>query len=391
MISPAIESFNESISTLKFASRAKNIKCTPTINGEIEVDPKVLLKKYEEELRNLRATNEEKIVEQFDNSESIGIRESNKENEQVQKQLEKYKQLLLKQRDIMIALTSRLNNRDETILQLRSELETFYTKSNKPSSQINSDANSLDNFNDRINIAKGNSCTYSADKEDRKLKGNPTENYGNFNHFMASISQDENDSQNSVIKTQNSLEKIVKNVSYAENLSSDLCTGLDDIINSLTKQNDSINLHKIAQSILELQSLSHSLKGLIATTSQDTKMTLLQSKNSNVLQNHNNNLINICTFENEQNTNSYKKGIQQTYETSENFINSNQKEAYFMNKSVIQEESNSYNKIYKDNLTLKRAKSEFDKENIFIQPDSLEKVNSQFVNSYFLKDKAKIR
>lgn len=103
MISPAIESFNESISTLKFASRAKNIKCTPTVNGEIEVDPKVLLKKYEEELRNLRANNEEKIIEEFDAVEPMGIRETNKENEQIQKQLEKYKQLLLKQRDIMIA------------------------------------------------------------------------------------------------------------------------------------------------------------------------------------------------------------------------------------------------------------------------------------------------
>ena len=33
-------------------------------------------------------------------------------------QVDRYKQLLLKQRDIMIALTSRLNERDETILSL---------------------------------------------------------------------------------------------------------------------------------------------------------------------------------------------------------------------------------------------------------------------------------
>jgi hypothetical protein len=31
-------------------------------------------------------------------------------------QVDRYKQLLLKQRDIMIALTSRLNERDETII-----------------------------------------------------------------------------------------------------------------------------------------------------------------------------------------------------------------------------------------------------------------------------------
>lgn len=33
-------------------------------------------------------------------------------------QVDQYKQLLLKQRDIMIALTTRLNERDETIIQL---------------------------------------------------------------------------------------------------------------------------------------------------------------------------------------------------------------------------------------------------------------------------------
>lgn len=32
MISPAIEAFNESLSTLKFANRAKNIRNTPMVN-----------------------------------------------------------------------------------------------------------------------------------------------------------------------------------------------------------------------------------------------------------------------------------------------------------------------------------------------------------------------
>merc|ERR1711934_1037681 len=38
-------------------------------------------------------------------------------------QVERYKQLLLKQRDIMIALTQRLNERDEQIMALQDELE----------------------------------------------------------------------------------------------------------------------------------------------------------------------------------------------------------------------------------------------------------------------------
>lgn len=40
-------------------------------------------------------------------------------------QVERYKQLLLKQRDIMIALTARLNERDEQILTLQEELEAY--------------------------------------------------------------------------------------------------------------------------------------------------------------------------------------------------------------------------------------------------------------------------
>merc|ERR1711934_139866 len=40
-------------------------------------------------------------------------------------QVECYKQLLLKQRDIMIALTQRLNERDEQIMALQDELDAY--------------------------------------------------------------------------------------------------------------------------------------------------------------------------------------------------------------------------------------------------------------------------
>lgn len=39
--------------------------------------------------------------------------------------VERYKHLLLKQRDIMIGLTSRLNERDETIINLQCELDRY--------------------------------------------------------------------------------------------------------------------------------------------------------------------------------------------------------------------------------------------------------------------------
>ena len=37
--------------------------------------------------------------------------------------VERYKHLLLKQRDIMIGLTSRLNERDDTIIQMQHEVD----------------------------------------------------------------------------------------------------------------------------------------------------------------------------------------------------------------------------------------------------------------------------
>jgi Kinesin motor domain len=58
----------------------------------------------------------------------IKLQELDKERQQIEDdkaQIDRYKQLLLRQRDIMIALTVRLNERDETILLLQDELESY--------------------------------------------------------------------------------------------------------------------------------------------------------------------------------------------------------------------------------------------------------------------------
>ena len=52
MVSPAMEAYGESLSSLKFANRAKHIKNRPTINKD--VDHNGLLRKYEIELQKLR-------------------------------------------------------------------------------------------------------------------------------------------------------------------------------------------------------------------------------------------------------------------------------------------------------------------------------------------------
>ncbi|DBA03560.1 TPA: hypothetical protein N0F65_011461 [Lagenidium giganteum] len=224
MISPALEAMVESLSTLKFANRAKNIKNEARVNEDL--DQKSLLRKYERELKRLRAELEEKSRNVVDKrrlleldeqrrraeedkmaairaleersrefmrekeekkkleqrismltsqmlmssqkrshggAEDVGgmggasgqtfdaedplileaikehqdrirkeyecrLADLEKERETIEEekaQVDRYKQLLLKQRDIMIALTQRLNERDEQITALQDELDAY--------------------------------------------------------------------------------------------------------------------------------------------------------------------------------------------------------------------------------------------------------------------------
>lgn len=204
MISPALEAFNENLSTLKFANRAKNIKNDPRINEDL--DQKALLRKYERELKKLRSELDERSRNVVDKRKLLELEEEKRraeedklaalvalekrskefmqekeekrrleerivsmqsqllvgghnladtpafrtalqqEHHRIRKeyetrlqeleterqsieedkaQVDRYKQLLLKQRDIMIALTARLNERDESILALQEELDAY--------------------------------------------------------------------------------------------------------------------------------------------------------------------------------------------------------------------------------------------------------------------------
>ena len=216
MISPALEAFAESLSTVKFANRAKHIKNTARVNEDL--DQKSLLRKYERELRRLRQELDERTKNLVDKrallqldeqrrkaeadkmraitelerrsrdflkekkekteleerinamqSQMLGngvlfaegagaatrdarvnqraydlklkkehekirdeyeskIREleaDRQEAEEGRAQVGRYKAVLLKQRDIMIALTARLNERDETIIRMQEELKAY--------------------------------------------------------------------------------------------------------------------------------------------------------------------------------------------------------------------------------------------------------------------------
>ncbi|KAK9834774.1 hypothetical protein WJX74_010161 [Apatococcus lobatus] len=204
MISPALESFNETVGTLKFANRAKNIKNLAKVNED--VDQRTLLRKYERELRRLRAELQRRQRELVDKRHLLEAEEQKRRAEadklaaitaleqrsrefmlekeekrrlevrisSLQSQLlvggnkpedtpvfrtllarehqrirgeyeerlreleaerdttaedrlqaDRFQQLLLQQRDIMIALTARLNQRDEQLMTLQQEVEAY--------------------------------------------------------------------------------------------------------------------------------------------------------------------------------------------------------------------------------------------------------------------------
>ena len=71
MISPSNDAFSESLSTLKFATRAKKIKNKARINED--VDQRALLRKYEQELRRLRAELEAKSKNVVDKGKLLEV------------------------------------------------------------------------------------------------------------------------------------------------------------------------------------------------------------------------------------------------------------------------------------------------------------------------------
>jgi kinesin family protein 3/17 len=73
MISPSPEAFLESLSSLKFAYRAKSIKNKPSINEDL--DQKALIRKYENELIRLRVELEQKNKVLIDKSKLIQLEE----------------------------------------------------------------------------------------------------------------------------------------------------------------------------------------------------------------------------------------------------------------------------------------------------------------------------
>lgn len=117
-ISPAAEAFSETLSTLKFAKRAKRVRNAPKINED--ADHVTLLRRYEKELRKLRAELASKSKDLVDKRLVLEVEEARR-REQADKiaaitALERQSAEIAKHKAAMAALQTRIANMQSQLL-----------------------------------------------------------------------------------------------------------------------------------------------------------------------------------------------------------------------------------------------------------------------------------
>lgn len=135
-VSPSHISLNETISTLKFASRAKKIKNKVTKNKIKSKDGHLkILKKYNNDLKKYRNGDEsfnDSVLDPLDDV-LAGARENNEYDDELlnynynnkveEERLELYKEMLMNQREVLINLTNKLNNKNMEIMKLKQKVK----------------------------------------------------------------------------------------------------------------------------------------------------------------------------------------------------------------------------------------------------------------------------
>ncbi|KAM3140197.1 hypothetical protein pb186bvf_007750 [Paramecium bursaria] len=334
MISPAIDAFPETLSSVKFANRAKNIKNQATVNED--VDQKALLRKYESELNRLRKELQERNKGLVDHTKLMQLEEDKKRAEQDKNaamaalearskqffiereekkkleekirqinsqmlvgghqlenspqfrnaveeqqkiiraqyekrmmelererqqleedkvQVDRYKQLTLKQRDIMIALTTRLNERDESIVQLQDELDAYDRIHRETEAMLENKQLRVQQLEEYINKLNqplpNNSQKQSVTKRNDFVVQDGQQTYNitqeNLQDFESQIEQLTQITQGQDHEIQR-LKKCQDIIEYVKG-------SVDQIIDALSQPNDSSKLQNVAKDLINLQSI----------------------------------------------------------------------------------------------------------------------------------------
>ena len=462
MISPAHDAFNESLSTLYFAQRAKKIQNRPIVNEDL--NNRALIRQYETELKNLRnelerknkmlqsnelvmqlqeekkqaledkneaikelekasrqyllereeKLNLEKKIQMMNSQMIIGghkieetpqfqsalknqlkvyenkIQEIEKEKQKIEEDKinnEQYKDLLFKQRDIMYALTNKLNERDEAIAQLQEEIETFedieennnllssrinqleaILIKNKiplpPQTTINNNSNTKNN-NNNINSPSSSKKKYGSDKT--YLPYEAENNYKQFeNQPLIMLSPDEkvNELRNIIQEQENKI-NFLDNLSqkFMNTLNEDGILDINKLLSQMESTNDLYNKindlnnknNNLENKINEQNSIINNLNEQIEKESKNDEIILNDLKKNvmnqieNLIRNTNeptfkNELFKIYKNINDQELKKNYSGINLNSNFINNNNNTNNIKKYFSNENInINNNNNKFN------------------------------------------------
>ena len=479
MISPAHDAFNESLSTLYFAQRAKKIQNRPIVNEDL--NNRALIRQYETELKNLRnelerknkmlqsnelvmqlqeekkqaledkneaikelekasrqyllereeKLNLEKKIQMMNSQMIIGghkieetpqfqsalknqlkvyenkIQEIEKEKQKIEEDKinnEQYKDLLFKQRDIMYALTNKLNERDEAIAQLQEEIETFEDveeNNNLLSSRINqleailiknkiplppqTTINNNNKNNNNVNSPSSNKKKYGSDKT--YLPYEAENNYKQFeNQPLIMLSPDEkvNELRNIIQEQENKI-NFLDNLSqkFMNTLNQDGILDINKLLSQMESTNDLYNKindlnaknNNLENKISEQNSIINNLNEQIEKESKNDEIILNDMK-KNVM-NQIENLIrntNEPTFKNEL-FKIYKNINDQELKKNYSGIN--------LNSNFINNNSSNTNNIkkYFSNENISNNNIKYNQQNINFSPKSNQNKNNNFINN----------
>ena len=467
MISPAHDAFNESLSTLYFAQRAKKIQNRPIVNEDL--NNRALIRQYETELKNLRnelerknkmlqsnelvmqlqeekkqaledkneaikelekasrqyllereeKLNLEKKIQMMNSQMIIGghkieetpqfqsalknqlkvyenkIQEIEKEKQKIEEDKinnEQYKDLLFKQRDIMYALTNKLNERDEAIAQLQEEIETFedieennnllssrinqleaILIKNKiplpPQTTINNNSNTKNN-NNNINSPSSSKKKYGSDKT--YLPYEAENNYKQFeNQPLIMLSPDEkvNELRNIIQEQENKI-NFLDNLSqkFMNTLNEDGILDINKLLSQMESTNDLYNKindlnnknNNLENKINEQNSIINNLNEQIEKESKNDEIILNDLKKNvmnqieNLIRNTNeptfkNELFKIYKNINDQELKKNYSGINLNNNFINNNNNTNNIKKYFSNEN-ININNNNNNKFNQQNI-----------------------------------------
>ena len=266
MISPYDGSFNESISTLNFAKRAKSIRIKANINEELNQN--ALISQYENELNRLRKELEEKnrIINNNEFIKKIEMEkiQAEKDKNEALQALEKASFRFLQEREEKIKLEKKIEIMKFQMIQGGQKIKIEDTPEFKTLLQkhqillqkdFNEKLNDLEKEKELMQISKEQVDSYNdlLNKQKEKMEyltNNLKEKEDNINHLNEMIDSYEKiiSEQDNIIEIKNQRVKLLENILIKHNVSfpkdNQFQTNLYNKINE-AKDNNEINSNKM--------------------------------------------------------------------------------------------------------------------------------------------------